>query len=422
MSNSAPISLQQLFRFYRGLPHQTAALVMLEEDLRKNPYDVVMRRDRPWFLVWSQAGKQPDAPERDVILIQRFEQCRLTSYPDPKTGGAPWTIGWGNTRMDGKPVQPGQTITQVKADQMFYEEVLSVRSKLAKTIPGWENLKKHQQEALTSFAYNCGEDFYGAEGFDTITKVLREGRLNDVPAAINLYVDPGTSVEKGLRNRRAAEGELWRGTPLPPPHTITVPTQQDAAPGLTERRQWITQIKALNLSQPDASTCQSACIGMAVGSKDIAGIRRKLLAKGDAGDPGVMAAVIREYGRPYRYEANASLEKCYSWLKSGEFLITHGWFTGSGHVICLDGLKATSPDGRYAFDVKDPYSEFNAKTWKYDLGSKFFDGFYSDLLIYATCVAGTSASSARDIYNRGKVNPSQGGMWVHRFMTAAWKA
>ena len=191
-----------------------------------------------------------------------------------------------------------------------------------------------------------------------------------------------------------------------------------AAPTAPERRQWVTQIKALNLSQPDASTCQAACIGMAVGDRDVMAIRRRLVAKGDAGNPTVMASVIREYGRPYILDQNASLEKCFKWLMAGEFLITHGWFTGSGHVICLDGLKAASQQGRYMFDVKDPWSEFNAKAWKYDLGLKFFDGFYSDLLIFATCVASTSVSNAQQIYRRGHVDVGTGGMWVHRFPTA----
>ncbi len=60
MANPAPITLQQLFRYYRGLPHQTAAIGQLEADLAANGYAVAMRRDRPWFQVWSQDGKQLD--------------------------------------------------------------------------------------------------------------------------------------------------------------------------------------------------------------------------------------------------------------------------------------------------------------------------------------------------------------------------
>lgn len=61
MSNPAPISLDQLFRFYRGLPHQLAAITELEDDLKANGYAAAMRRDRPWFAAWSQDGKQPEA-------------------------------------------------------------------------------------------------------------------------------------------------------------------------------------------------------------------------------------------------------------------------------------------------------------------------------------------------------------------------
>jgi hypothetical protein len=65
MANPAPITLQQLFRYYRALPHQIAALVTLEEDIESNGYAVAMRRDRPWFATWSQDGKQSD-PSKPV--------------------------------------------------------------------------------------------------------------------------------------------------------------------------------------------------------------------------------------------------------------------------------------------------------------------------------------------------------------------
>ena len=197
-----------------------------------------------------------------------------------------------------------------------------------------------------------------------------------------------------------------------------VPVKQPS-PTPAERTEWVTQIKALNLSQPDAATCQSACIGMAVGDRDIQKIRRNLRAQGEAGDPAVMGRVIRTYGRPYKYESNASLAQVYEWLKAGEFLITHGWFTESGHVICLDGLKVKiGASNRGDINVKDPWSEFNANAWRYNSTSKFFDGFYTDRLIYATCVAGASSADARRIYSSGVVDTAKGGMWVHRFLVS----
>ena len=45
-------------------------------------------------------------------LTEQFEGCKLTAYPDPATGGDPWTIGYGHTGND---VYPGLTITQEQA-------------------------------------------------------------------------------------------------------------------------------------------------------------------------------------------------------------------------------------------------------------------------------------------------------------------
>jgi hypothetical protein len=67
-----------------------------------------------------------------------------------------------------------------------------------------------QRCALISFAWNLGEDFYGSDGFNTISARLRDHDWAEVPAALELYCDPGRSVSAGLLRRRQAEGELWR--------------------------------------------------------------------------------------------------------------------------------------------------------------------------------------------------------------------
>lgn len=189
---------------------------------------------------------------------------------------------------------------------------------------------------------------------------------------------------------------------------------KDTAPVVKE---YNTLLKVSNFSQPDSSTCQSACIAMAINNPDIKGIRNKLLATGmEAGSPAAMGKVIGAYTKKYKFDSNASLVKVYEWLKAGEFLITHGWFTGSGHVICLDGLKLDEKGLGHQISVKDPWSEFNASAWRYDKPSKFYDGYYSSRCIYASCVAGTSVSNAQSIYNSGHLDTSRGGMWVHRFM------
>ena len=209
MANPAPITLEQLFRFYRGLPHQIAAIDILEQDLAVNGYAAAMRRDRAWFQTWSQDGKQADLAAA-LKLIKEFEGCHLDAYPDPLSGGDPWTIGYGTTRYsDGRPVKRGDKINAVEADMLLRLEVDRIAGKLRSTIPGWVELTDAQQSALISFAYNLGSDFYGAKGFETITKRLREKDWPGVPDALLLYRNPGTNVEAGLKRRRIAEGDLW---------------------------------------------------------------------------------------------------------------------------------------------------------------------------------------------------------------------
>jgi len=189
-------------------PHQLAALTALDESLT-GP------QSERFSELWRAAPlpKPADDPAVKLALpvIKEFEGCRLEAYPDPETGGDPWTIGWGNTRhFDGSPVKRGDTITQAVADQMLDSYVRDfVRSQLAQRIPIWRKLNPGQQAALLSFAYNVGAGFYGATGFDTISAALGRSRLADVPAALRLYVNPGGPSEAGLRRRREAEVKLW---------------------------------------------------------------------------------------------------------------------------------------------------------------------------------------------------------------------
>jgi GH24 family phage-related lysozyme (muramidase) len=209
VANTNPITLQQLFRFSRGLPHQLAAISQLEDDIAANGYAAAMRRDRNWFKTWSQDGMQYDlAPA--LNMIKKFEGVRLDAYPDPGTGGDPWTIGFGNTRYtDGRPVRRGDRINMIEADMMLRHEVDRIAAVLGRQIPHWGELTSNQKCALISFAYNCGTGFYGTSGFGTISRCLAEKRWADVPKAFMLYVNPGSSVEVGLRRRREAEGKLW---------------------------------------------------------------------------------------------------------------------------------------------------------------------------------------------------------------------
>lgn len=218
MANQAPITIEQLFRFYnKALPHQAAAIQLLEQDLAVNGYAVAMRRDRAWFQIWSQSGKQDDLTTA-LQMIKQFEGCHLEAYPDPLSGGEPWTIGYGTTRyQNGNKVERGDKINAVEADMLLRQEVDRIAGKLGSSVPHWREMATEQKCALISFAYNLGAGFYGSAGFETITARLRDREWAKVPDALLLYRNPGTNVEAGLRRRREAEGRLWlQGLGLPP--------------------------------------------------------------------------------------------------------------------------------------------------------------------------------------------------------------
>lgn len=52
--------------------------------------------------------------------MKEFEGCRLTAYPEPETGGGPWTTGWGSTRdSHRRPFKEGDRISQEDADALL---------------------------------------------------------------------------------------------------------------------------------------------------------------------------------------------------------------------------------------------------------------------------------------------------------------
>lgn len=178
----------------------------------------------PLRQVWEGAqdrlvSMNSSVPAAAIRLIQEFEGCGrrdpatgiLHAYPDPLTQAAPWTIGWGSTAYaDGQPVGPNDTLTQADADGLLATTVQRhYWEPISRAIPHWQEMSDPMRAALCSFAYNLGAGFFGSAGFNTISSCLRDKRWEDVPAALLLYVNPGSSVEAGLRRRRQAEGQLW---------------------------------------------------------------------------------------------------------------------------------------------------------------------------------------------------------------------
>src|SRR5688500_14621703 len=92
-------------------------------------------------------------------LVQQYEGCArkrpdgsYDAYPDPGSGGNPWTIGWGTTGPD---VRKGVTWTQQQCDDRFAADLDKFGARVAQVI-GDAPTSQHQFDAMVSFAYNVG--------------------------------------------------------------------------------------------------------------------------------------------------------------------------------------------------------------------------------------------------------------------------
>lgn len=224
MSRSIPAG-DYVEHFDPDLPHHRAWLLEVLEQLVAHEPQALEEGGtlrRLWTARQAPAAEGGSAPLANtpaavavaLPLVKEFEGCRLTAYPDPETGGEPWTIGWGSTRdSQGRPFKEGDRINQEQADALLRSRLEDDWRRLRDCIPTYKALSVNRQAALLSFTYNCGPRWFGAQRFDTLSNALKAGQLEAVPAALMLYVNPGGPSEAGLRRRRKAEGALWSASP-----------------------------------------------------------------------------------------------------------------------------------------------------------------------------------------------------------------
>ncbi|WP_234036088.1 lysozyme [Porphyrobacter sp. YT40] len=149
-----------------------------------------------------------------IALIKRFEGCaRLRSdrlveaYPDPASGGEPWTIGWGATGRDGfhgGRIGPGTCWTQAQCDERLAEDLARYSAEVAAAL-GTAPTSQNQFDALVSFHYNTG-----AIARATLTRKHIAGDHEGAAREFARWNRAAGRVLKGLVNRRAAEAELYQ--------------------------------------------------------------------------------------------------------------------------------------------------------------------------------------------------------------------
>jgi GH24 family phage-related lysozyme (muramidase) len=201
------INLIDFFTYFKSEVQQKEAVQLLQSAMP----DSLLRETSAWVVKFREQPEAPPStvPPQCLDIIAEFEGFSPVPYLCP--AGIP-TIGYGNTFYeDGRKVQMSDgAITKPQGKRMLESIVeKDFWNVLTNTIPFWSEMNDNQRSALTSFAYNLGAHFFGAPGFATLSACLRDKAWGEVPAALCLYVNPGSSFEAGLRRRREAEGKLW---------------------------------------------------------------------------------------------------------------------------------------------------------------------------------------------------------------------
>jgi GH24 family phage-related lysozyme (muramidase) len=283
----------------------------------------------------------PITPE-GWTLLKTWEGCRLSAYPDPASGGAPWTIGYGHTGPD---VVPGLTITQQQADAFLQKDVAHAASAVERLLPGVA-LLPGQRDALISFCFNVGA---GALNTSTLRRRLLAGEAPAVVISQELprwCKGPNGPVE-GLMRRRAAE--VAHATGAIEPKQATPPS-----------RQGVIQLPVPYLSQNDSATsqgdrmCFSSTCAMAAAfikpgcltSKGQADDHYLALVQryGDTTDASAQVKALQSLGLQARFRTDGRIEHLIEQLQRG-IPCPVGWLhkgpvsapTGGGHWSLVIG-------------------------------------------------------------------------------------
>lgn len=129
---------------------------------------------------------------------------RVQAYPDPATGGAPWTIGWGSTGPD---IVKGTIWTREQAQQRFDRDTAKFVAGVAKALDG-ASTTQNQFDAMVSLAYNVG---LGNFASSTLLRKHKAGDFAGAAAQFAVWNKAAGKVMQGLVSRRADEAKLYGG-------------------------------------------------------------------------------------------------------------------------------------------------------------------------------------------------------------------
>lgn len=147
---------------------------------------------------------------RDVF-VKPFEGCakilpdgRVKAYPDPGTGGKPWTIGYGSTGPD---IGPDTIWTIDQCEKALEHHLVYFYVRTMELCPGLKGQPTARIAAVVSWAYNCG---LGNLRISTFRKRINEQDWEQAADECLKWNKAAGRVLRGLTRRRQAEAMFIR--------------------------------------------------------------------------------------------------------------------------------------------------------------------------------------------------------------------
>jgi lysozyme len=145
------------------------------------------------------------------VLIKPFEGYArkmpdggCCAYPDPATGGDPWTIGYGSTGSD---IRQHTVWTKEQAEDALQAHVRYFVSGLVKLSPRLLSATPRRIAAVISWAYNLG---LGNYRISTFKKRVDAGDWEGAAVECRKWTKAAGRVLPGLTRRREAEALMMR--------------------------------------------------------------------------------------------------------------------------------------------------------------------------------------------------------------------
>lgn len=86
-------------------------------------------------------------------MLEREEGKRFVAYPDPLTGGEPWTVGIGHTGPD---VDKNTIWTEEQVTEAFDKDVARATNECEQHLPFFHSLNEARKAVLIGMAFQMG--------------------------------------------------------------------------------------------------------------------------------------------------------------------------------------------------------------------------------------------------------------------------